>query len=64
MPIFEYTCQKCKMTFEKLVLSKNQPAPVCPKCGSRKTEQQFSTFATSGTSVRAGGGACTPSGGG
>ena len=64
MPIFEYTCQKCKKTFEKLVLSKNQPAPVCPNCGSKKTEQQFSTFATSGPSVSTGGGACAPSGGG
>lgn len=64
MPIFEYTCRKCKKTFEKLVLTRNQPAPVCPKCGSRKTEQQFSTFATSGVSVSAGGGACAPSGGG
>ncbi|HUX10774.1 MAG TPA: zinc ribbon domain-containing protein [Terriglobia bacterium] len=64
MPIFEYTCQKCKKTFEKLVLGKKASQPVCPECGSKKTKQQFSTFATSGTSVRTSGGACAPSGGG
>ena len=64
MPIFEYACQKCHNTFEKLVLSKNQSAPVCPKCGSKKTKQRFSTFATSGASVSASGSACAPSGGG
>ncbi|TAM81110.1 MAG: zinc ribbon domain-containing protein [Acidobacteria bacterium] len=64
MPIFEYTCQQCKKTFEKLVLSKSQPTPTCPGCGSKKTRQQFSTFATSGTPARTGGRACAPSGGG
>ncbi|HEX5410276.1 MAG TPA: zinc ribbon domain-containing protein [Terriglobia bacterium] len=64
MPIFEYTCQKCKKTFEKLVLSRDQPAPICPKCGSKRTERQFSTFATSATSAGAGGRACAPSGNG
>ncbi|HZT71297.1 MAG TPA: zinc ribbon domain-containing protein [Terriglobia bacterium] len=64
MPIFEYTCQKCKKTFEKLVLGKNQPSPACPHCGWKKTTQQFSTFATSGTSARASSASCAPSGGG
>jgi len=64
MPIFEYTCQKCKKTFEKLVLSRNQPTPICPECGSKKAERQFSTFATAGTPARASGRACATSGAG
>jgi putative FmdB family regulatory protein len=64
MPIFEYTCQKCGMNFEKLILKQNYGAIPCPACGSKRTEQQFSSFATAGSPGKSSGGVCAPSGGG
>ncbi|MBL7215630.1 MAG: zinc ribbon domain-containing protein [Phycisphaerae bacterium] len=45
MPIFEYKCPECGFINEVLVKSSDTKPPACPKCGSRKTEKQFSTFA-------------------
>lgn len=41
MPIFEYTCKKCKNQFEELVFGEGEPVP-CPKCGSEKTQKLMS----------------------
>jgi putative FmdB family regulatory protein len=46
MPIFEYVCRECDHHFESIVLSSQKPA--CPKCQSKKLEQQISRFAVSG----------------
>ena len=46
MPIFEYACSHCGHVFEKLVLTRNQDLPECPKCGGKRVEQKFSAFAT------------------
>ena len=32
MPIYEYQCKACCHCFETLLLSANDPAPVCPEC--------------------------------
>lgn len=46
MPIYEYTCQNCHKTFEKLVRTMNGPGKVpCPECGSVKTARALSLFA-------------------
>lgn len=47
MPIFEYACEECSTTFERLTL-RPQPAvqPPCPQCGSTQTSKVFSTFST------------------
>ena len=49
MPIYEYTCAKCKGKFEQLVRSmKAADEPVkCPECGSDKTARSLSVFAVS-----------------
>ena len=47
MPIFEYVCRQCDHHFESIVL--NGQHPRCPKCESKKLEQQISRFAVSGT---------------
>ena len=44
MPIYEYVCEECKMRFERIVSAQNG-APKCPKCGSHRSTIQFSTFA-------------------
>jgi len=64
MPIFEYVCPKCGHVFEKLILSRDQPPPVCPYCSASGAEQKFSTFATTGPAVRGShGGGCGGTGG-
>jgi putative FmdB family regulatory protein len=42
MPMFDYVCGKCKHYFERLV--RGDERPKCPKCGSRRLEQQPSVF--------------------
>ena len=68
MPIYEYLCEDCQARYEHLAISGNG-AVRCPKCGSRRAAQQFSTFAArtgNGSSVKAetqarsSGCACTP----
>lgn len=44
MPIFEYKCTQCGFINEVLVSSASAKAPVCPACGQKKTEKQFSSF--------------------
>jgi len=44
MPIFEYACSHCGHVFEKIVLTRNQDPPECPKCGWKRVEQKFSAF--------------------
>jgi putative FmdB family regulatory protein len=46
MPIFEYVCKECEHQFEAIVLGAQTPK--CPKCESRKLEQQLSRFAVGG----------------
>lgn len=55
MPLFEYQCSHCGFCFEELVPSAEVAAPICPKCGAKKTERQLSTFSAS---VKAGAESC------
>jgi putative FmdB family regulatory protein len=55
MPIFEYVCKECRNEFEALVFG--QQKAECPKCKSKKLEQQLSVFAVSAKS----GGSSRPS---
>ena len=48
MPIFEYDCPACGVSFEKLVRSGASATKVaCPRCSSRKVKKRVSTFAHS-----------------
>jgi putative FmdB family regulatory protein len=51
MPIYEYTCDQCGKTFEKLIrriaeAAKNTPS--CPSCGCAETRRVMSAFARHG----------------
>jgi putative FmdB family regulatory protein len=47
MPIYEFRCDACRKTFEKIVLSGDAPASAaCPKCGRKGAERLASRFAT------------------
>lgn len=46
MPTYEYQCLECHEVFECCEGMKEHETahPKCPRCGSRKVEQQFSNF--------------------
>ena len=46
MPLYEYTCNDCHKNFSTvLTIDKHDHEKVkCPKCGSKKVEQQYSAF--------------------
>lgn len=52
MPIFEYQCEKCGKSFEKIHLSveSSEAGAACPKCDSKKTKKKLSRFAVAGSS--------------
>ncbi len=54
MPIYEYVCLRCEHEFEELQRMGETGAPPCEKCGCRKTQRQFSTFAMGGGSSSGG----------
>ncbi len=43
MPIYEYTCSKCRFHFEELILS-GDPKVTCPKCASARVSREMSVF--------------------
>ena len=46
MPSYEYACRECKKSFTlTLTVSEHEKKRIaCPKCKSRKVEQQFGSF--------------------
>lgn len=65
MPIYEYRCQQCEETFDKIRSFSDADAPVqCPHCQQEGAERMISAFASfskarSGSSVSMGGnGSC------
>jgi putative FmdB family regulatory protein len=62
MPIYEYWCQECKISFEKLRAMDSKDSDVaCPRCSSA-VKRMVSVFAVSSRS--GGGGEQYPTGGG
>lgn len=55
MPIYEFTCQKCKKDSEVLVRSSDWSGTPCPHCGSTKLSKKLSVFsAAAGAAETAG----------
>ncbi|MFV1975545.1 MAG: zinc ribbon domain-containing protein, partial [Candidatus Scalindua sp.] len=54
MPLYEYKCKKCEKISE--ILQRNNEKVVCPECGGKSLEKQFSVFASGSLSDSAGGG--------
>jgi len=42
MPIYEYKCEKCEHSFEKLVFSSDSEQVACPKCGDKQVKRLLS----------------------
>ena len=57
MPVYEYICNACSETFEKILMISNRKSPEkepCPKCGEIKVSQGHLTAPTLGDPVRLG----------
>jgi putative FmdB family regulatory protein len=54
MPIFEYLCEECGTSFEKLVRRSGGEAVACPSCGQNHLTQQYSTFSAHANGAPAG----------
>lgn len=52
MPIFEYRCKKCGITFERLTLG-SETGPVTCDCSSTDVEKLFSRFSATSVSSSA-----------
>ena len=64
MPIYSYRCDDCKTEFEAFASIKKKETgwqPLCPKCGSQNTRQNYKTIATmlSSKQMPPGGGCCS-----
>ncbi len=45
MPIYEYSCKKCKIIFSLLQrIGSSEKDTTCPKCGSKEVKKKFSLF--------------------
>ena len=43
MPVYEYQCEKCKHSFEKLVFKGDKERINCPTCGDMKVKKLLSS---------------------
>ena len=57
MPIYEYQCESCNSTFEKLVFKGDDETIECPDCGAKQAKRLLSAASFLGGS---GLGACSP----
>jgi len=48
MPIYEYRCEECGKTFEKIVFGLAASEIECPVCHSKRVNKLFSSFSTKG----------------
>ncbi len=59
MPLYEYKCKKCEKISE--ILQRGNEKVMCPECGGKSLEKQFSVFASSQASGPSAGGSMPPS---
>jgi putative FmdB family regulatory protein len=60
VPIYEYTCPKCGLDFEQLLMERSEKVK-CPGCGAKNPQKKFSVFAhksDAGFTPSSGGSSC------
>jgi len=63
MPIYEYRCENCGESFEKLVKLSDRNAEVeCPACGSKNAKKALSLFGMGAGKGNSSAGSCGTSG--
>jgi putative FmdB family regulatory protein len=50
MPIYEYECTSCGLSFER-IMKVGEMAPACPVCGRAETKKQAASFRTNAWST-------------
>jgi putative FmdB family regulatory protein len=64
MPLYEFECLECGVSFEMLVQRAGEISKVkCPSCESQKLEEKVSSFAAGSKANASGASNCAPSGG-
>ena len=59
MPIYEYSCTSCKLTFARLQpMGAGSDGITCPGCDSDQVERAISTFASATPSATHGAASC------
>lgn len=58
MPIYEYECESCDLTFEKLMFRGDEEPVDCPECGTQNVKRLLSPTRIMGGSELDG---CSPS---
>jgi putative FmdB family regulatory protein len=51
MPIFEYNCNQCNKSFEKLIFKGEEDGIKCPECDSSDIKKQMSATSFMGSSI-------------
>lgn len=65
MPIYEYSCNKCKTAFSLIQkIGTSEKETVCPQCGSTEVKKKFSLFSSSTSKSSAGSSPAAPGFGG
>jgi putative FmdB family regulatory protein len=62
MPIYEYKCESCGLTFEKLVFTSDKEDIKCPDCGDIRVERLLSSTCFMSPSDAAGCASSSPGG--
>jgi putative FmdB family regulatory protein len=64
MPIYEFECQICGLTFEEILSAREEKIPPCPKCRTAaKVRKRMSACARHAGGAGASTGTCAPKGG-
>lgn len=51
MPIYEYRCERCSTTFEKLLFKGEEHGIKCPECGSKAVKKLMSAASFMGPGI-------------
>ncbi|MEA1967507.1 MAG: zinc ribbon domain-containing protein [Thermodesulfobacteriota bacterium] len=51
MPIYEYKCNKCNNSFEKLIFAGEEENLKCPECGNKDITKKMSATSFMGSSI-------------
>ena len=62
MPIYEYTCDDCRVEFEQLIIGAQKP--ICPKCEGVTLTKKLSVISSPSMGDKSTGGVCDPLPGG
>lgn len=63
MPIYEFMCHTCGLTFEEILSAKDETTPPCPKCQNSDQVRKCLTTCARPIPSTGSGGSCMPKSG-